>query len=458
MSFPQYQSTKESGVEWLGRIPAHWEKLTLGRVTLSKCDGPFGSGLKSEHYTDVGVRVIRLQNIKSAGFEGADAAFVDADYYGQELGDHDVVGGDLLVAGLGDDRNLVGRACVAPDDIAPAMVKADCFRFRLDATRADPAFISAQLSAGAAYDAGTLSTGSTRSRIPLSIMASRAVALPPMQEQKAIVTFLNRETAKIDDLVAEQQRLIELLTEKRQAVISHAVTKGFDPATPMKHSGVEWLGDVPAHWDVAPIGSRYAVQLGRMLNEERANGDNMRPYLRVFDVQWRSINTTDLPLMDFPPEAKSRYRLQPGDLIVNEGGSYVGRSAIWRGDIDECYYQKALHRLRPHDAQRDASPFLLHVMEMATRMGVFVAGGNQTTINHLTAEQLRRYRFAFPPTAEQTLIAEQLDLELGRFEDLVGHADAAIALLQERRAALISAAVTGKIDVRGLVSAEAEAA
>ena len=148
-------------------------------------------------------------------------------------------------------------------------------------------------------------------------------------EQKCIAAFLDRETAKIDALVEEQQRLIELLKEKRQAVISHAVTKGLDPNAPMKDSGIEWLGEVPAHWEVVSVGYRYEVQLGRMLNEERSGGENLRPYLRVFDVQWNSINTEDLPLMDFPPEAQIRYRLNPGDLLVNEGGGNVGRSSIW---------------------------------------------------------------------------------------------------------------------------------
>jgi type I restriction enzyme S subunit len=287
---------------------------------------------------------------------------------------------------------------------------------------------------------------------------SLPLPMPPVREQEAVSSFLDRETAKIDALVAEQKRLIELLEEKRQAVISHAVTKGLDPDVPMKDSGVEWLGEVPAHWMVAPTGSRYEVQLGRMLNEERAQGDNLRPYLRVFDVQWGRINTEGLPLMDFPPDAQKRYRLLPGDLIVNEGGSYVGRSAIWKGELPECYYQKALHRLRRRDASLDTADFLIFAMEVATRCGAFIAGGNQTTIDHLTADQLRRHRFAFPPLEEQCAIAQSLNRETINIEALVSDAENAITLLQERRSALISAAVSGKIDVRGLTAARTEAA
>lgn len=219
---------KDSGIEWLGKVPEHWAVLSLGKMTIDKCDGPFGSGLKSEHYTDTGVRVIRLQNIRLSGFDDKDAAFIDENYYRKKLNEHDVRQGDVLIAGLGDDRNTVGRACVAPAEIEPAMVKADCFRFRLFSERALPEFVSTQLTAGSPADAGLLSSGSTRSRIPLSVMASRKIALPPIDEQKAIICFLQRESKKFDALALEAQKAITLLQERRTALISAAVTGKID--------------------------------------------------------------------------------------------------------------------------------------------------------------------------------------------------------------------------------------
>jgi type I restriction enzyme S subunit len=189
----------------------------------------------------------------------------------------------------------------------------------------------------------------------------------------------------------------------------------------------------------------YEVQLGRMLNAERASGENLKPYLRVFDVQWGEINTENLPLMDFPPEAQLRYRLEPGDLLVNEGGSYVGRSAIWRGQLDECYYQKALHRIRAFDLKKDTAEFLYFVMEAATTNMVFVTGGNQTTIDHLTAEQLRHYPFAFPPIVEQLDIANALSKNLDDADCVGRRISESIAGLNEYRSALITAAVTGQL-------------
>ncbi len=219
---------KPSGIEWLGNLPAHWRVMPLGRVTVSRCDGPFGSGLKSDHYTESGVRVIRLQNIRRDSFNGSDEAFIDADYYESELSGHDVASGDVLIAGLGDDKNTVGRACVAPVGIEPAMVKADCFRYRLDTDQAFPEFVATQLSASSVADAGMMASGSTRSRIPLSVMATRKLAIPPISEQKEIAAFIQASTLKFDTLTAESQRAIDLLQERRSALISAAVTGQID--------------------------------------------------------------------------------------------------------------------------------------------------------------------------------------------------------------------------------------
>ncbi len=218
---------KESGVQWLGEVPAHWTCLPLSRISISRCDGPFGSGLKSEHYIESGVRVIRLQNIGIADFLGDDAAFIDP-RYAAELGDHTVLPGDLLVAGLGDDRNPVGRACVAPSNIGRAMVKADCFRFRLDGRVANARFVAYQLSATARSSAGTMATGATRERVNLSSMATRRLALPPVGEQATITAHLDEEGRQLREVARRIDKAIALLREYRIALISAAVTGQID--------------------------------------------------------------------------------------------------------------------------------------------------------------------------------------------------------------------------------------
>jgi type I restriction enzyme S subunit len=122
------------------------------------------------------------------------------------------------------------------------------------------------------------------------------------------------------------------------------ITRRFKPYPACKDSGVEWLGDIPAHWEVAPVYARYEVALGKMLDAKRLTGEFSGPYLRNVDVQWDKVNTDGLPEMDFAPWERDRYSVRPGDLLVCEGGE-VGRTAIWRGEIEPCFYQKALHRV-----------------------------------------------------------------------------------------------------------------
>jgi type I restriction enzyme S subunit len=183
-----------------------------------------------------------------------------------------------------------------------------------------------------------------------------------------------------------------------------------------------------------------------MLDAKRVTGESPGRYLRNVDVQWDAVNTDGLPEMDFGPWERDRYLLLPGDVLVCEGGE-VGRTAIWPGEIQECFYQKAIHRVRPRSEQ-EVPRFFYYVMYSMANRGVFVAGGNPNTIDHLTAVQLRHYRFPFAPYPEQGAIVAFLDSETARIDALRVKVRDAIDRLKELRTALISAAVTGKIDVR----------
>ena len=222
-----YSAYKPSGVEWLGDVPDCWEVVPLRRVTLDCCDGPFGSGLKSSHYTENGVRVVRLQNIGHGEFNNSDVAFVSPEHY-SSLGDHSVVSGDVLIAGLGDNNHPSGRACVAPLGIAPAMVKADCFRFRLNQDQIQPRFAALQLTATASVASAVLSTGATRQRTNLQATSGRAIGIPSVSEQHLIVEYLTAEVSRIRRARAAVQQEIDLLREYRTRLIADIVTGKLD--------------------------------------------------------------------------------------------------------------------------------------------------------------------------------------------------------------------------------------
>lgn len=289
----------------------------------------------------------------------------------------------------------------------------------------------------------------SHSRMPLLI--------PPVAEQHAIRRFLDQQTAQIDTLVAEQQRLIKLLQEKRHAIIARAITKGLNPEVHVKASGVEWIGDIPAHWRVAPLYTEFDAVLGKMLDDKAQTGRFAISYLRNADVQWDRVNISDLPTIDIKPDEFDRYTLCPGDVLICEGGAGVGQTAIWHGELQPCAFQKALHRVRPRSA--DSNPRLLYyVMRAVVESGAVFTEGNTSTIPHLTSEKLRALRIPLPGRVESGKITAFLDGEMHKLDALIVEASGAIALLRERRSALVSAAVTGKIDVRNYAADQAEAA
>jgi type I restriction enzyme, S subunit len=286
--------------------------------------------------------------------------------------------------------------------------------------------------------------GVTRFALRQEAVGMMPLTLPSLKAQSEIATLLDHQTERIDAAIAAKRRLLGLLDERFMAAIYGRVV-GAEREGPWKASGLVWLETVPSHWDVVPVAMRYEVQLGRMLNAERAFGPNMAPYLRNVNVQWRRARMADLDEMDFPAAERARYRLRAGDLLVCEGGE-VGRACIWRGELDECFYQKAIHRLR---ARSDDDPrFLMYTLWAMSRLGVFDADGSQTTIAHLTAEKLARHRVPFPPPKEQGAIADQLDREAEQTERIHSLINSQLQMLEESRRSLITELVAGRLPGR----------
>lgn len=273
------------------------------------------------------------------------------------------------------------------------------------------------------------------------------IVCPPRDEQEAILRFLSVKDRLIRRFIRNRRRLIELLNEQKQAVISRAVTRGLGPNVPLKPSAIDWLGDIPEHWEVAPLRLRYDQCLGKMVDAKRFTGRYAIPYLRNIDVQWDRIKIDDLPVIDVAPHERDRFTLQPGDLLVCEGGD-VGRCAFWSGELPVCAFQKALHRLRPLEPNRDHPRFLYYCMFNASMLGVFLADGSENTIAHLTGIKLRAHRFAFPPIQEQRGITSHLDGALAEIDRAIAVAEQEIDLIREYRTRMIADVVMGKVDVR----------
>src|SRR5262249_36935915 len=245
-------------------------------------------------------------------------------------------------------------------------------------------------------------------RVPDEFIRNFLIDLPELEEQRQIADFLDTETTRIDRVLSIRRQQADLLAESQLARILDALS-GKSEGGPRKESGLRWLGAVPSLWSVAPVSAHFEVLLGKMLGPDRVLGNHLRPYLRNTNVQWDRIDISDLLYMNFPPAERVRYEVRPGDLLVCEGGD-PGRAATWTGEIREIYYQKALHRIR---RRSDSEPrWLFYCLRAASAMNAFAVEGNQTTIAHLTGEQLRAQRFPFPsPTRQRELIAHLDELE-----------------------------------------------
>lgn len=435
MSFPRYPEYKESGAAWLGDVPTHWEVQQGRRLYAQKRDAALPDDEQLSATQKYGVVPQRLF------MEMADLKVTLA-LSGLDNFKH--VESDDFVISLRSFQGGIERSkysgCVSPAYTV------------LRATVAVDAGFMAYVLKSPGYIAALQSvTDGIRDGKNISYEQFGQIGLPyPSQaEQRVIAAFLDRETAKIDALVSEQEKLIDLLKEKRQAVISHAVTKGLDPDVPMKDSGIEWLGEVPAHWEIGAL--RYFATFGTGSTPDRANENYWNggiPWVKTGEVNYQTITTTEETITQTALESCSVTLAPPGTLLMALYGQGVTRGRVALLGIHSTYNQacaaiqtdERLNSLFLHAFFVFAYPYIREI-------------GNETTQMNLNIEFVSRIRVVVPPHSEQEEIASFVESETAKLDSLVAEVQHAIELLKERRSALISAAVTGKIDVRGHAAA-----
>ncbi len=438
-----YSAYKDSGVPWLGKVPAHWEVLP-NRATFSEVNAREHPQEQMLSVT-IAEGVVRQKELLEDSSK-KDSSRLDKTAY--KL----VEPGDVAYNKMRAWQGAIGvseyRGIVSPAYVVQRPRNGTHSRY-LHYLLRTPAF---------AKEAERRSYGITSDMWSLRPEHFKVIygCLPPLPEQTAIARFLDHADRRIRRYIRAKQKLSALLEEQKQAIIHQAVTGQIDvrtgqPYPAYKPSGLEWLGDVPAHWEVAALRHRYSQCLGKMLDSKRITGNYLLPYLRNVDVQWDQVNIKDLPTMDIPPDEYERYTVQQGDLLVCEGGE-VGRCALWAGDLTKCGFQKALHRLRPQNTGQDVPRFMHYVLRAAVKGNAF-NDGHLSTIAHLTGDKLRAHRFPFPPVAEQESLVSFLDTVLKQADREVSRIHRQIDLLHEYRTRLIADVVTGKLDVREAAAA-----
>jgi type I restriction enzyme S subunit len=432
VSFPRYPKYKPSGVEWLGEVPEHWEVDRLKRSVTSCKNGTWGDDATGGQDDVVCVRVADFDRNRFQVHLSSPTlrAVPMKDRAGRLLAE-----GDLLLEKSGGGETSPVGFVVRWAHTVPAV----CSNF---VARLEPA---EQMSSSywcyanaAAYSVG-INTRSIKQTSGIQNLDSQQYLdepflFPPLAEQRAIAAFLDRETAKIDALIAEQEKLIELLAEKRQAVISHAVTKGLNPAAPMKPSGIEWLGDVPAHWDIAPL--RYVADC---LDGIRVPLNAEQRSLRLGSIPYWGANS----VVDHVDAALVS---EPVVLLGEDGAPFFDKPKPVAFFVEEPVWpNNHVHVLRPRGSTKGA--YLAAVLNI-TEYAHFIDG---STRDKLTQSAMNSIPIPMPPVDEQDSIGRHLAAADAGLAGLGSECQLAIDLLRERRAALISAAVTGQIDVRNAV-------
>ena len=427
MSIKRYEEYENTSVTWANKIPKHWELLPTKRAFRRKKET--NAGMKVENRLALTMKGVLKRSLDD--LDGLQASEYETYQIFQE--------GDLAFK-LIDLQNIkTSRVGIVPEEgiMSPAYI-------RLEGTgRIEPKY--AYWYFMKLYHECIFNElgGGVRQTIGPEELLSLPLTYPPKSEQYLIATFLDRETAKIDDLIAEQQRLIELLQEKRQAVISHAVTKGLNPNASMKDSGVEWLGEVPEHWAVQKASWLFRTEKGKKAQEltQEYCATNEGPF-PVFSGQ-----TKDGGVMG----SIDSYEFDAGDAgailctTVGAKAMSIRRITGWFSLSQNCMViSPKTEEVTPVFFEYGFQPLFKHERAL-------IPDHMQPSFR---MEDFNQFWVQLPPVEEQAKISKYLQQENDVSVELEAEISAAIDLLQERRSALISAAVTGQIDVRGQATEE----
>ena len=425
--FRPYPAYRDSGVEWLGEVPEHWEVKRLVDLATLVNGFPFDSKLFDRFH---GTPLVRIRDLFNPATE--------VKWSGDPVPEAEIRDGDILIGMDGD----FGVSWWAQ---GPAFLNQ-----RLCCVRALSVYIGQRflfyclpLPLRALNDVTYATT--VKHLSSLDVLKFR-LPLPPLKEQRAISAFLDRETAKIDGLVARKERLVQLLQEKRTALITRAVTRGLDPNVPMKDSGVEWLGKIPAHWEVKSLKHLTpGVTVGIVVTPSKYYVEEGVPCLRSLNVSRGAIDMENLVFIsENSNELHRKSKIFAGDVVVVRTGQ-AGTAAVVPKELDGA---NCIDLLIVRRSEQVLSHFVYYYLNSCTAISQAAELSVGAIQAHYNTSTLARLVVPKAPTDEQSRIVTHLDQATGEIDALIAKVRQAIDHLKEFRTALISAAVTGKIDVR----------
>jgi type I restriction enzyme S subunit len=451
---PSYKLFKPSGVEWLGNVPEHWELKRLDFLATVKARLGW-KGLTADEYVPEGFIFLATPNIKGEGeIDFTNVNYITAERY-HESPEIMVRVGDVLMA---KDGSTLGTTNLVRHLPAPTTVNSSIAVLR-PKLQIESEFFFRWLTGG--YTQSVINSMKDGQGVPHLFQADIKkfpILLPPPVEQRAITEFLDRETGRIDRLVRKQRDLIERLKEKRTALISRTVTRGLPPDAAraaglpvnpaLKPSGAEWLGDIPVHWEVKPV--KFIARIGNGSTPSRDNPNYWEngayPWLNSSVVNQEVITEAHEFVTPLALRECHLPKIVPPAVLIGITGQ--GRT---RGMASTLLFEATINQhvayLKPYPHHADVG-FLRRVFDTGYLFLRSESDGGGSTKGAITCEQIANWRIPIPPLPEQIAIATYLGAETVKLDSLTVKVEAAIERLEEYRTALITAAVTGKIDVR----------
>ena len=450
-----YPAMKNSGIEWLGEVPAHWDVRHLGRIgRFSK-----GGGGTKEDARENGIPCVRYGDLYTHHrfFITASRTCVTPELAATVY--TPIRYGDVLFAGSGETIDEIGKSAVNLMR-GPACCGGDVIIFR-PSIDAEARFLGYVADCSASvHQKACIGRGFTVMHIYSSDLKYMTVAIPPVPEQAAIVRFLATADRRIRRYIRAKQKLLALLEEQKQAIIHQAVTGQIDvrtgrPYPAYKDSGIEWLGEVPEHWEVLRLKDVAHVQTGFTLGKDyRGTRTISRPYLRVANVQADCLDLTHVKSIDVPPNEADRATLLTGDVLMTEGGDIdkLGRGCMWRDEIPGCLHQNHIFAARcRHGLLRPE--FLVGLMGSQHGRAYFELTAKQTTnLAATNSSTVRAFPVPLPVLDEQVAILNGISEETDALDNAIGRASREVGLMRQYRTRLIADVVTGKLDVRGVAA------
>ncbi|WP_417312102.1 restriction endonuclease subunit S [Ectopseudomonas khazarica] len=459
MSFPRYPEYSDSGLGWLGAVPKHWQVKPLKFV--ASVQTGIAKGKDNAGKNTIEVSYLRVANVQDGYLALDDVSRIEIPE--ELLGRYSLRVGDVLM-NEGGDFDKLGRGHIWNGEIEPCIHQNHVFAVRPN--KISSAWLNTITGSGYAqfYFMTRAKQSTNLASISSTNIMELPIVVPPEDEQRAILQFLHTETTKIDHLMAEQEKLIALLKEKRQVAIAHAVTKGLDPTVPMKDSGVEWLGEVPAHWQltrVKHLTNNFDQGWSPQCESYPVASEDEWGVLKVGCVNGGIFNPEENKSLPAELDPLPELGIRKGDLLISRANTreLVGSAAVALRDYPNLLLCDKLYRLRLGDAVT-STEFVAYYLSTSQARGQIElsASGASSSMLNISQATILEMAIALPADEEQGEIVAFIESEQSKLNALIAEAQHAIDLLKERRTALISAAVTGQIDVRGLVKKEQEQA